>query len=336
MVNVGSGTLMKVGGFSVVFNLPEMKGVDSADDKVYGLPPYNQQKAYRVSDYPEAPRTWPRDEEGVGSYFVGVKPNHGMWLDFNGNQQHTHHVAVLLSIQGVNPLTGKSTFAQDGGDTMQQYRSTCPVHNTAFGRDNVCSDCGYSWPPQNYLAGNATPSPYFWLDGFRQEDGQVRQYFFTLEQARGIAAQVLGEDRTFNIGVRFFESREPKPPAPPPVYRRPTSWHSEPIYGNASGTQRLVLGAQRKLRGAIKGYPYSALESSRGAQLETTSLEVGAGARIHQKVYRDPQGLDFWKSEPSGTLFVNYVPADDLTALLRSNAASTEKSYLDTLKVGAQ
>jgi hypothetical protein len=129
-----------------------------------------------------------------------------MWLDFNYNYSHSHHVAVVVSIQGVNPITGQATKQL----RLEQYRERCPVHDTPFGQDRFCEQCNYKWDGQNYISSNSTPRGLFWIDGFRHANGVVRQYIFTKESCKGVAAQVIGEDRVFAIGIAFYLSKEPK------------------------------------------------------------------------------------------------------------------------------
>lgn len=35
-------------------------------------------------------------------------------------------------------------------------------------------------------------------------------------------------------------------------------------------------------------------------------LEIGAGAKIHQKIGADPEKIDFWQEEPAGMIYINY------------------------------
>jgi hypothetical protein len=143
----------------------------------------------------------------ASSYFVPVKEGHGMWFDFNKLQKNDHDIAVVISVQGINPVTGQKSSAL----RLEKYENKCPVHDKEFSQDHFCKECGYKWPTQNYISTNATPDGQFWLDGFRSSDGKVRQYIFTEEQARGIAKAVIGDDRVFAIGIAFFKSKEAKP-----------------------------------------------------------------------------------------------------------------------------
>jgi hypothetical protein len=204
-----SNLVMRVNGLSCILNMPkalEQKFVNG-EESVMGLPPHNRRPAFVVDEYPACPPNWMKGTAEASSYFVPVLAEHGLWLDFNLNSKNTHHVAAVISVQGVNAITGQQTDKM----RLEQYNKKCPVHKKEFGHERFCEECGFKWPKQNYLASNATPGGYFWLDGFRAQDGHVRQYIFTEEVIRGVAAQVIGEDRVFSIGVAFYLSKDEKP-----------------------------------------------------------------------------------------------------------------------------
>lgn len=205
---------MIVNGLHAEINTPEAL----TGEAVHGLPPHFRTQAYVVDEYPTCPETWEHGSDLASSYFVSLKAGRGMWFDFTPNQLHTHHVAVVISVQGINPVTGKPITEL----CLVQHKEKCPVHDIAFQQNRYCPTCKYKWPAQNYLA--TTTGETLWLDGFRNEGGQVRQYIVSEEQAKGIAAQIEARDpefkRVWAIGFAFYLSREPKP-APPPRPLRP-------------------------------------------------------------------------------------------------------------------
>ncbi len=205
---------MKVNGLEVSLNMPE--SLRSDEEMASGeLPGYAPVDAYVVDEYPACPTNWMNGSAKASSYFVPVKENHGMWLDFNKLGQDEHDIAVVISVQGVNPITGQKTSAM----RLEKYENKCPVHDKEFGQERFCKDCGYKWPSQNYISTNATPNGQLWLDGFRDGDGKVRQYVFTAEQARSVAKAIIGDDRVFAIGLAFFKSKEKKAPVYTPNYK---------------------------------------------------------------------------------------------------------------------
>ena len=195
--------LMRVNGFSCGLNTPPaLKG-----EGTHGLPPYCKRMPYLVDKYPACPSDWMRSEGKIKSYFVPVKEGAGMWLDFNDNMTKTNNVAVVISVQGINPITGLP--CKDA--QLEQYIEECPKHKTKFGPDRYCKKCDYKWPKQNYLSTTSTPNGSFWLDGFRSIDGIVRQYVLTSDKMKGVASNIIGKDRVFAIGISFFTSKEKKP-----------------------------------------------------------------------------------------------------------------------------
>lgn len=288
---------MEINGLKCGFNMPlALKETAYAQ----GLPPYALQRTYKVDEY-NCPDNWMHGSGKVSSYFVAVQPEHGMWLDFTQNQSHTHHVAVLVSVQGVNPITGQKQM----GFKLEQYREKCPIHGCDFGGDRFCPQCKYKWPPQNYLA--TTGGGALWIDGFRNAQGEVRQYVFTEETAKGVAAQIIGSERVFAIGVAFYLSKQPKP---------------QPTYRSRGGLESLEsFGAGPASFG---GYSKGGLESTGPVRTRSMSaaprqkqIEVAAGAKINQDINLDPENVEnFWETEAAGFLYINYCDVETCNHIL--------------------
>jgi len=220
---------MKSNGFYCGFNMPEaLKG-----DKSFGLPPYARRNFYLADEYPAVPKNWVPSEGRKTSYFVPVQEDKGMWLDFNKNADHNYHVAIVVSVQGINPITGMPCVTPG----LEQYIDQCPKHKIAFGPDRYCKECGYKWPKQNYISTTSTPKGALWLDGFRTAEGVVRQYILTMDKIKGVAANIIKEERVFAIGVSFFLSKEPKRNKDLGMYTRSKSLsHNLYSYSGASFT----------------------------------------------------------------------------------------------------
>lgn len=360
----GGSTTLTVNGLHCTFNMPEAvkRRTDSqGNEMTVGLPPGAPRIGYPVDKFPASPTSWMHGSGKASSYFVPILPERGMWLDFNGNNYHSHHVAVVVSVQGVNPLTGMKVDPI----RLEQYKNKCPKHGTDFLQNRFCESCGFEWHPQNYLSSN-NGSP-FWLDGFRTEDGTVRQWYFTEEECKGVAAQLIGEERVFAIGIAFYLSKNPKP-----VVR-----HTRRSYGYACGS----LGggspflASKGIASGFKGFAPSyeeydvqvlcsannaaptmdsmSLESVQTLSADPTDysgeiqqaeqasierslkkIEIGAGAKIYQKINADPENLDFWQDEPAGMIYINYC---DVATAERILAAGPRKQkaegFLDGLKL---
>ncbi len=217
---------MKVNGLTCNLHMPKaLKShrLEDGTEVALGLPPGNLQPAYPVDDYPACPTNWEHGSAKASSYFVGIKAGEGMWLDFNGCREHTHDVAIVVSVQGINSVTGQPTL--EGRFYLEQYREKCPKHGCDFQQERFCPECKYKWPAQNYLASTGQPYGQLWLDGFRAADGIVRQYLFSEEEEKGVAYNKLDKDkpkeqqkRVFAIGIAYFLSKEAKPKPTYPQY----------------------------------------------------------------------------------------------------------------------
>jgi hypothetical protein len=178
---------------------------------------------------------------------------------------------------------------------LEQYRTACPIHGDLFISNRRCSVCGFDWPAQNYLS--SATGKTMWIDGFRTKGSngdpsvETRQFFFTSDTSRGIAAQTIGEERTFSVKIHF--------------YRGPQQYQS------AAGRGPSLLSASSA---QVKGRMYAMSASASSSQ----SFEVGAGARIRQDVGVDPLSVSQY-GERLATIEFYYVGAEEALRILGSN-----------------
>lgn len=144
----------------------------------------------------DRPKEW---VGGEGSYVVPVDSDWGLW--FNWTMNNPMNTSVLVSVKGMNPLTGQRM----NGYTLEETKEECPVHKTPFKKGKLCTECGFKWPAQNFVS---APNP-LWIDGFRQADGTVRQFFFTEDMACSIPELVIGkEDTVPAFGFCFYRRKK--------------------------------------------------------------------------------------------------------------------------------
>ena len=109
---------MEVNGLFAIINTPEaLKG-----EGVHGLPPHAPVNAYVVDEYPNCPETWMHGSAKASSYFCPVDAGKGMWFDFTANQNHKHHIAVVVSVQGINPVDGRVHRYFTDGNVLMRLR----------------------------------------------------------------------------------------------------------------------------------------------------------------------------------------------------------------------
>lgn len=346
--------------------LPQYGKVEvvEAEEEAQGLPPCAPRKAFKVDEY-DCPTHWMHGSGMASSYFVPVQSDRGMWLDFNLNSRHAKQVAILLSIQGVNPLDGQSMVEIDQKISLKQYKEKCPKHDVEFQQDRYCPSCNYKWVPQNYLATTGTPQGYFWLDGFLAADGKVRQYYFTEKEELGVAHQIIGAaKKVYSIGIAFYLSKEDKPKPPQVSYRGITllsvgghSMNMDDHYGAKGGS---VYDSLESFSVTCDSYPATTSWSndSSGGNFKSRSikrksgisgssqnndevmkrtLDIAAGAMINQKVYADPQNLDYWQDTPAGLIYINYCPAEQAMVIIergKKDLTNKGEGFMGGLKVG--
>lgn len=289
-------TTMRIGNLSCTLHMPKAttsRFDERGKENVSRLAPSGPAMAYAVDDFPACPREWHRSdpEKGVGVWFLEAKPGHMVWFDLTeSGSGDSHHIAAIFSAQGINALTGQKMTPPV---RLEQYVD-CPLHGCRLQSNKHCPDCGFEWPDQNYLATTATSGHRFWRDGFRAQDGKTREFIFTEDVKRGVAANLIGAERIDAFGVRIFRSNEPKPR---PAYR------SRGFESSFDGLEESVptLGARRS---RAKG-----------------SIEVGAGALVQQEVERDPQRLDYWQTDPAATFVIYYLGGEEFAEIVGSAAS---------------
>lgn len=162
---------------------------------VHDLPPGKSINVFSIDSLPGCPEEWVR---GPGSYVCPVNSGWGLWFDWTMND--AYNTAVLPSVKGMNPITGKKLKSLG----LEQYTNRCPGHRKPFKHNRYCSSCKYEWPPQNYIS---YPNK-LWLDGFRKPDGTVNQFVFTERMRqemieRDVPTAAIGERAVERAGMSF-------------------------------------------------------------------------------------------------------------------------------------
>ena len=182
------------------FKASLMRAKRLTGDRLHGLPIGERIQVLPIAALPGCPDGWVRE---AGTYVVPVDTNWGLWFDWTMNDPLD--CAIIPSVKGMNPITGRKIE----GFNLEEYADKCPIHGCALTHGNLCSECGYELPLQNYVS---SPN-ILWLDGFRQPDGSVRQFFFTDEEERDIASAVIGKENTVPaFGFAFFRPKSPRTP----------------------------------------------------------------------------------------------------------------------------
>lgn len=351
--------MLKINDLSASLHIAEkLKQTFKGDKEIsHRLPSGRATDVYVVDEYPACPTNWMHGSSKASSYFTEVPVEKGMWLNFNECQKHSHYVAIVVSVQGVNPVTGQPTE----GMQLEQYRNKCPIHNIDFQQNNYCEKCKYEWPHQNYIASNVTPNGLLWLDGFRTKDGDVRQWFFTEEEAKSVAKYKKGDDRVYAIGIAFYLSKEPKP-VQETIYdlRLPElDWsklwwdQEEPSYyklsdGNCSATFKNYCCDSIETISCDSSEQFSKMFKNKNVESTSSidnqfirevqpkkNIEVGAGALIAQTVYKDTEDISFWNDEPEGIIYVNYADKETIKEILSHGKRKDKKEGpLEGIPVG--
>jgi len=298
---------MEINSLYAEINTPEaLKG-----EHLFGLPPYDKRPAYLVDEYSSCPSNWMHGSSKASSYFIPISAQRGMWFDFTKNTSNLYDVAIVISVQGINPITGKKITELN----LEQYKEKCPVHNIDFQQNRYCHKCEYIWPAQNYIS--TTSGQPLWIDGFRNENGEVRQYIITEDMTRGIAAQIVGDDRVWAIGFAFYLSKKPK---------SSKLHYFEPLHHGC------LFNAQNQTLLKSCSIPICTRKID---VYNNKTLEIGAGAKIRQEIGVDLNQIDYWQTEPTGLIYVSYCDEEFCSKILKTGKRIDKKdSALSGLKIG--
>ena len=316
------------------FKASIMKAERLVGDRTFGLPPGRPIEVFPVDAFAEPLPNW---MEGPGHYVVPVEPDWGLWFDWRGND--VMNTAVLPTVKGMNPITGRRT----NGFALERYEEKCPNHDVPFKEGRFCEKCNFTWPPQNYVCHPNT----LWWDGFRVGDA-VRQFFFTEEMARSIPEKVIGkEDTVPAFGFAFYRTKEHRKS----VYRsvRGVTFDELPTAGevsystsyytasNSSGnffeskldaTPKSAFAPRMKMKkppvmsaylshsgpisppqqmGEVRSFYNAPAEEPVREDLTNKEVGVGAGAKIAQSLRVDPLQVSDWQDEVAGSMVLYFV-----------------------------
>jgi len=159
--------------------------------------------------------------------------------------------------------------------------------------------------PQNYLVAPEQP----WIDGYKTEDGEVRQ-FVAVAAGSGLSAehQLTGSDSVGGIQIQVWHLR-------PEVLRR---WkeaqraRGNVMYSAPAPTESIVC--------------YSAAAP--------ISMAIGLGGKIRQEIYPDTFTADDWQKQPSARVWVHLVNALQWPMLTGEPVPSTPVSTDAYIRAG--
>ena len=318
-------------------------------EQVFGLPPGTAVPVFPIAALPAAPENWGR---AAGTYVVPVSSEVGLWFDFTMNDPI--NTAILLSIKGMNPITGQKINTID----LEQYKDKCPIHGCNLSHERYCDECGYKLPPQNYVSAPGV----LWVDGTRQPDGTVRQFFFTEDEERDVASAVIGKKNTVPaFGFAFFKPKIPRVREKEiltrgidipnigasfgcavPISNDP--WNSKTNDLSIDYLDKGILDNNSfgidEIKTSMSSTPR--IKSSENLEdrniLRNKSVSVGAGAKIQQEILQDTLDIKDWNEEPSAIIRLYFVFEKEFTQILRKggikNIIGDDVGFLKGVPVG--
>jgi len=134
--------------------------------------------------------------------------------------------------------------------------------------------------PQNYLVAPDQP----WLDGIKAGEGYIRQ-FVAVPHGSGysVEAQLRGKESDEALRIAVFEPKPGRFPDAPPYDERDVAYEDAPAMAQSA---------------------------------RSSSMGLGAGGKMRQKVYPDTYGLDTWEHEPVAEIVVYIINSEDFLAIV--------------------
>lgn len=165
---------------------------------------------------------------------------------------------------------------------------------------------------QNYLV--VPPQP--WLDGWKDPEGKVYQ-FVAAEMGSGetVEGQITGEEKIGGIQLAVFDPKEGQKLVPE---SRPRE------YIQSGGYLGDYLSfAPKGSRGIMKCCFSASAQRTRSV----TSMGLGRGGEIIQKIYPDPHGVEVWKKTPTEVNTLYLISSEDFKQVTGCAAPETPVTY---------
>lgn len=245
---------------------------DGSSDAVYDLPAgLGRFPIRRVEAYEGF---LPSDWVERGGVVIPMHYLEAMWISFSAGYGH----AVKVGVGNVNAISGKEfslKLISDEEDDMFDY---CVV------------------PKQP------------WIDGIKTGDGEVRQFVATrMGDGQSVEAQVTGEEKYGGVQLAVFKAKpEHKSRVDNSFNTRGGITLESAMGGVASKSVMNFVGVKTR---SVSNQASSAGGQSLGGMED--AMSIGAGAKILQKIYPDPYGIETWDQESPLRCFINIVSAYD-------------------------
>jgi hypothetical protein len=289
------------------FNAQIMEAVRLRGEGTFELPTGTALPVFPSEAFVSYPEAWMR---GPGVFVVPVRPDKGLW--FNWRQNSEINTAIIPTVKGCNPITGMQT----SGFHLEKYETKCPKHGCDFMAERFCPECNYKFPDRNYVS--MSPS---WWDGFRADDGTVRQFFFSEDELRDIATHMIGKDNTVPaFGFAFYSPKEPRIEQTGTLRGdccssvnildgvKTISAHSTPLKSGRLFSKSLSKSAGPCAASPIGDYGLDVLlERSQERSAPVKEVSIGAGAKVRQSLNPDFYPLNSWCDTPDAVMTVYFV-----------------------------
>jgi len=327
-----------------------MRAEKLENNRIHGLPLGRPIECHEVDEFVEPLPHW---LHGPGNFVIPVRSEWALWFDWTLNS--SMNTAVLPTIKGMNPITGRKTE----GFFLESYKEKCPTHGCELNSERYCKECDYKLAPQNYICAPNT----LWWDGFRTQDGKVRQFFFTEDLQKSIPERVIGKENTIPaFGFAFYEPKKRRQDSS--FYYNVTffnsssagniksAWIKDGIrtfcdFSHSHSSNSITITSNGRIgigntNPSKELHVYDPENPSKELHIydpERANKEVGlgAGAEIRQELYADNLNVTDWKNEPSAVMRLYFIFQEQFDVIKKKGMKRLDgksEGFLEGLTIG--
>ncbi len=267
---------------------------------------------YKVSDFRSgAPEQW-RDD----GFFMPMYRQEAMWMSFSrGYNEHPH--AMIVGAGNINAVSGIPFDPKLNNFGKKRLHKGSGELKIELAKD------------QNYLV--IPPQP--WIDGWKAEDGKIYQ-FVAAEMGSGetVEGQITGQEVVGGIQLIVYDPKEGQNltiATRPHEYMTGGSWLGGFLAGGVKGGVNLESDMLMCLSDSSAESPSPTKGGSEGPRIRraATSMGLGRGGEISQKIYPDPYGVEVWKEQPTAVEMIYLVSSEDFKQVTGYAAPPTPVTF---------
>ncbi len=250
---------------------------------------------YRVRDFQsKVPKNW--NPEG---FFMPMYSQEALWLSFRRNKDVR---ALIVAAGNINAVTGRPFQVKEGVVDLRLQE-------------------------KNYMV--VPPQP--WLDGWKDTDNKVYQFVAAqLGSGQTVEGQLTGKEDVGGIQLVVYQQKPDFSAKHPRMFPKEHSvdYKTEDLICEDDDFELGMCLAGTYLGGGSHSRPRDPpgnpnLITLGGSSKKVSSMGLGRGGEIKQKIYPDPYGFDSWNPDSVQSMTLYLVDSRDFPDITGQKALPT-------------